>query len=260
MPRKTSDPADCLERYGNFRPTPMDHSGAFLPDRADWFVGPVSHNRDSGLLDESNWDAAVKVMTEDCGPEGEDNGWEIHRFGHWGPGWFEIIIARPNSPAAVKLAELASALDGYPVLDDVDHSQREYDGAIENIESEGARYSDGSEGWAAEVFTWLWHNEQRECDAVDDGPAYPSREAIVRALIALDKLSTDADDARDGWIINGRSIARQFIARRKALLAGPRFNIDTQKWEPAEPANHVHDYFNSLLRKVQRWNWRQGIL
>jgi hypothetical protein len=41
------------------------------------------------------------------------------------------------------------------------------------------------------VFGWLWEHEQRELDPVDDGPAYPSREAVRRAMDALYERAED---------------------------------------------------------------------
>ena len=136
MAQKRNDPAELLERYGNHRPTIFDYniaidagedSGPFA-DRAEWFLAPVCHTRDSGPLDESNFQSASESLAE-ADPDGAD--YEVHRFGHWGPGWYEIIIVRPETPAARCAADLASALENYPVLDDDDHSERELKDAEE---------------------------------------------------------------------------------------------------------------------------------
>ena len=70
-----------MERYSGFRPTQFDHNIDI--DRADWLVCPVTHNRDSGALDESNWQAQIKALSEADGDESDTENWEIHRFGHW---------------------------------------------------------------------------------------------------------------------------------------------------------------------------------
>jgi hypothetical protein len=50
----------------------------------------------------------------------------VHRFGHWGPGWFEIVLIDPADTNAVKIAEECEAsLADYPVLDDMDFSEEE---------------------------------------------------------------------------------------------------------------------------------------
>ena len=111
-----------LQTYGEFRPTQFDPRGLGLDDRQGWLVVPVSRTRDSGPLEESNYACTMKALRE-VDPEGNDH--EDHRFGHWGPGWFEVIIVRPESKAHRVAQDIAAALADYPVLDDTDLSQRE---------------------------------------------------------------------------------------------------------------------------------------
>lgn len=122
-----------MQRYSEFRPTCFDSAGAFLGDRQDWLVCPVSRTRDSGPFDESNFEAALKILG------GESEEVEVHRFGHWGPGWFEIIIVAPGSEAARKAEEIEASLENYPVLDDEDLSSREYDDFLESWDNWGAK-------------------------------------------------------------------------------------------------------------------------
>lgn len=117
-----------MEPYGKFRPTAFDAAGAFLPDRQDWLVVPTSRTRDSGCLAESNFEAA-RARLEAADPDGVDH--ELHRFGHWGPGWFELLIVRPGTNAARVGAEIEAALDNYPVLDEKDFSRREWEAACD---------------------------------------------------------------------------------------------------------------------------------
>ena len=122
---------DGLQRYSEFAPTGFDSKGAFLPDRQDWFLAPVSRTRDSGALSESNFEAALEYLG------GESDSVEVHRFGHWGPGWFEIILVHPTAESKpgvrfVDLAdELARSLADYPCLDEEDFSRREWEEASE---------------------------------------------------------------------------------------------------------------------------------
>lgn len=108
-------------KYAEFAPTGFDHKGAFLPEQQDWLVAPVSQNRDSGPLAESNFASFLAEVG------GESESVEVHRFGHWGPGWFEIILIAPNSPHLKRAEELEAALEDYPVLDDQDYSKREHE-------------------------------------------------------------------------------------------------------------------------------------
>ena len=110
-----------METYSKFRPTAMDPAGLALDDQQDWLVLPVFRNRDSEPLNESNFDTALKIMG------GESDTVQVHRFGHWACGWFEIIIIHPS--LAAEGEKIEEALDDYPVLDDDDLSRRELEAA-----------------------------------------------------------------------------------------------------------------------------------
>lgn len=114
-----SDILTDLPDYGDWRPTSFDSRGLGLPDRQSWKVLPLTETRDSGPLARSNFRTAlVRLRASD--PEGD--GYEVHRFGHWGPGWIEIITIDPNGPAASEAASIVASLESYPVLSDDDYS------------------------------------------------------------------------------------------------------------------------------------------
>ena len=50
---------------------------------------------------------------------------EVHRFGHWACGWFEIVLIRPDSDAHIKALEIQSKLEDYPILSENDFSNEE---------------------------------------------------------------------------------------------------------------------------------------
>ena len=106
-----------MTTYSQFRPTAFDPEGLGLPDRQDWLVLPVIQTRDSGPLEVSNFRVALQQL------DGESNTVEVHHFNHWGPGWFEIILAHPSREADVTAIE--ESLEEYPVLDDVDCGREE---------------------------------------------------------------------------------------------------------------------------------------
>jgi hypothetical protein len=111
--------------YKDWAPTQFDRKGAYLREQQDWFVVGLIQTRDSGPLDQSNFAAALKLLG------GESETVNVCRFGHWGPGWFEIILVAPGSDA-VKIAEgIETRLADYPVLDEEDHSRREQEAADE---------------------------------------------------------------------------------------------------------------------------------
>lgn len=122
-----------MKPYSQFAPTGFDRKGAFLDDdRQHWLVCPVSRNRDSKPIEESNFEAFLN------GLGGESDTVEVHRFGHWGPGWFEIIIIDPKAEDIVSRAEeMEGALENYPVLDEDDLSKREYEAYREAWDSWG---------------------------------------------------------------------------------------------------------------------------
>ena len=115
--------------YREFAPTDFDAAGLNAhdmgtdedPDRSEWLVAPVSRTRDSGPLAESNFSVFLGIVG------GESDDVEVHRFGHWGPGWFEIILVRPGTKAATEAERAESSLDDYPVLDEMDYSAREWE-------------------------------------------------------------------------------------------------------------------------------------
>lgn len=114
-------------KFGDFQPTAFDARGVGSDDDdRDWRVAPVILTRDSGALNESNFESAQKIL-DDAGAE-----YRVHRFGHWGPGCFEIIVARPDDVSMTALGSIVCALAHYPVLDDGDYSDREHEAALES--------------------------------------------------------------------------------------------------------------------------------
>ena len=98
-----------MQTYHDFQPTGFDCKGLGLPERQDWLVVPVSRNRDSGTLARSNFDVALMELG------GESETVEVHRFGHWENGWFEIILAHPWLTEQVE--GITASLEEYPILD-----------------------------------------------------------------------------------------------------------------------------------------------
>ena len=113
-------PTDTLlRRYGDWAPTCFDVKGAFLngeeEDYSLWFVGPCLVTRDSAALETANYRALLAAL-EKVDPERVDH--EERRFGHWGPGWYDIVLVRPDTAAAGALEECSRALANYPILDE----------------------------------------------------------------------------------------------------------------------------------------------
>ena len=121
--------------YREWRPTGFDPAG--LPfevdgeSREDWLVGPVGRNRDSGVLGECNWSVVLKRLGE-LASAGEDPDFEVHRFGHWACGWFEVILVRPGSLAANEAEAFENALADYPIASESAFSEAEWEAAAES--------------------------------------------------------------------------------------------------------------------------------
>ena len=152
-----------MDTYGEFRPTAFDPKGLGLQEKQDWMVLPTHQTRDSEHLTKSNFEAALEML----GGEGDDV--EVHRFGHWGPGWFEIIIVRPSTDALAKAEEVESSLENYPVLDEEDFSRREYEDHSEWVCEECARVARNNDGEVADgvdlfdmAFGMEWHFGDRQ--------------------------------------------------------------------------------------------------
>src|SRR3990167_284451 len=116
-----------MQKYKDYAPTGFDTRGlnAEVNGISDWLVLPCGRNRDSDLLEESNFNAAVQLI----GGEGEDC--QVHRFGHWACGWFELILVRPASQAHEAAAGIVARLEDYPILDEDDYGRRQYDSVVE---------------------------------------------------------------------------------------------------------------------------------
>jgi len=121
----------ALQKYRDFQPTGLDEKGLNLPDQQDWLVSPVLITRDTPTHDYtlSNWHV---IQTELARLDPDHTDHEACSFNHWGPGWFEILIVKPESPSHTYLEETAKELDAYPILDEADYQAREHAAACDD--------------------------------------------------------------------------------------------------------------------------------
>lgn len=117
-----------MERHTKFRPSQFDSHIPLDGEQEDWFIAPCSRNRDSDCLTESNWAVMLKCLKE-CDRETEEDTYQIHRFGHWANGWFEIVVVKPGTEAFKECERMEAALADYPILDESDFSEREHEAA-----------------------------------------------------------------------------------------------------------------------------------
>lgn len=117
----------------------------YTGDRGDWLMC-ISRTRDSDALEESNFDAAYKLLTEDrpdwAAQVAEWNETDndvrdvaIERASHWLCGWTETILVKPGSEAERLAYDIRARLEDYPVLDEEDWSEREYEEVLGSLEA-----------------------------------------------------------------------------------------------------------------------------
>ncbi len=159
------------------------------PENSENWALIYTSNRDSGIVDQSNEvviNAALKPFSE-----GDEPDVVLCRNSHWAVGYvdgFALRVRKDNgeiTEAFRAYAELFARMENYPVLDEDDYSNREYNSALEAIQQEAPELISEHDGWLTSVFEWLYENEQTEVENSDDRGACPSRAAICRALEAL---------------------------------------------------------------------------
>ena len=107
-----------FKKFGEFQPTKLDAIGLGSEGKEDWFVMPIGQNRDSNTIQRSNFTVMQKHFSE---KDEEQESYEIHRFRHWGNGWFEILVFNPKNSSLLELAQdLKNELELHIVLDE-DH-------------------------------------------------------------------------------------------------------------------------------------------
>src|SRR5262245_6049769 len=111
-----------MQPYKAFRPTGFDATGIGSTTHGIGdFLVLLARNRDSDLLTQSNFDCALQELG------GESDTVQVHRFGHWACGWFELILIDPADEKATETAqEIEDSLADYPILNDEHHSELEF--------------------------------------------------------------------------------------------------------------------------------------
>ena len=127
-----------------------------IEDPDNWAI-IYTHNRDSGLLDQSNADAITEAMTPFT--DGDDPDVVMESHNHWAVGHvdgFSIRVYRDGqiTEAFRTYHDLAERLADYPVLDEEDYSRREYEATLENLTDAAWRVKheyELPEGWEGDV-------------------------------------------------------------------------------------------------------------
>lgn len=196
MTQKLEDYAEALAivAMGNWRRFDSFSWGDRPEDCERWAI-IYTHHRDSGLLDLSN--ASVYERVLEAEEYEADVRSETHR--HWARGWVAGFAIRVRdeqlqlTPAWLAYAELKMQQDVYAVLDENDFSDREYQAAIDVIQSELNGLGHDRER-AGEVYGWLAENEPSELEDHDSQGPMPAAEAVERAFEAIMGPDTERDE------------------------------------------------------------------
>jgi hypothetical protein len=104
---------------------PRDFADFSDISRAEYFVG-VGQHRDSDCLARSNFRSMLRLLG------GESDTVLVLRDSHWAVGWVETIYIHESNAAALQTAdEILTALEDYPVVDESDYSELEWETAGE---------------------------------------------------------------------------------------------------------------------------------
>jgi len=161
-----------------------------LEDAKNWAVS-YSSSRDAGLLGQSN----EKAINDRLRPftEGDDPDVDFERHSHWAVGYMDGLSIRVYGPdGAITLAfeefcKIKEALENYPVLDESDYAECEYEATLANYRSEMWAIRKALPArWDVDVYSWFSDNGlDRYTENRDDRGGWAPREKITEALVAL---------------------------------------------------------------------------
>lgn len=115
-----------MQLYKDYQPTQFDSKSNFMGNTENidnWYVAPVIKTRDAKIFDQVNFDAVLELLG------GESDKVEIHSFGHWACGWYELILVHPDLKG--DLEKLEKRLNDYPVLNEDEYSNRVFNAACD---------------------------------------------------------------------------------------------------------------------------------
>ncbi len=156
----------------------------------DWGIIYVSH-RDSGLIDQSN--AAVINNAMLPFTEGNDPDVVMESHSHWACGFVDGFSLRVFKRGRITKAfrsyhELAVQMADYPILDEADYSNREYEATFENLDLAAwklKREFDLPDDWQSDVYSWLADHRDHALENTDDQGGWPKDEDLEAAFDAL---------------------------------------------------------------------------
>ncbi len=163
------------------------HRRSEIADPDNWAI-LYTHHRDSDLLDLSN--AAVIEKALEPFTKGDDPDVVLERHSHWAVGHvdgFSVRVFRNGeiTEAFKAYHELREQTADYPILDEDDYGQREYEATLSNIVDTAWRLKrayDLPENWEGQAYDWLSENCSRAVENVDDRGGCPSEDELRDAF------------------------------------------------------------------------------
>jgi hypothetical protein len=161
-----------------------------LPDADKWGIF-YTHNRDSGLLDQSNADYITTALQPFAKGGNPDVVFESHS--HWAVGHVDGFSIRVFKRGRITRAfkayhKLAQRMANYPILDEDDYCERELDATLENIPIVAWKLKDQydlPDNWVGQVYRWFADHDCTAIENVDDQGGYPSEDQLREAFCAL---------------------------------------------------------------------------
>lgn len=162
-----------------------------------WSLGPVIEHRDSTLIDQSNAHE-IKRIFEQADPNGKD--WTITNCDHWAVGWVDHLsmqvykkVLHTYVPTKILLVwqDIENSLENYPLLNEDDYSEREYNATLDNIEEAAGYYArqhdiDLPDDYSSTLYSWFSDCLPSAIESSDDTGGYPSDDELEQAFNALD--------------------------------------------------------------------------
>lgn len=96
----------------------------------------ATRNRESSVLEESNWKSFCKLLEEAGANIARDDVdgmvWDF-RASHWAVGWVEYLMLNEGAPdhLLILAAETLAALDDYPIISEDDYSTDQYEAVLQ---------------------------------------------------------------------------------------------------------------------------------
>jgi hypothetical protein len=116
----------------------------YMGEDFEGYYAFLGRSRDSDHIEQSNFDVGLERLGGESEPlcDCEELRRNAHcsehpaavvvqRASHWAVGWVETIYVHQSATDAVALAEdMRESLENYPILDEADHSRREWEAAV----------------------------------------------------------------------------------------------------------------------------------